>query len=256
MTAGGSAPAPDPLAPDPLVADPLAPDPLALLAGSDAELLFLKGRQPAARLAGRARGLRDGLVEAGVGPGRPVALLLPDSPGLVAASLAALAAGARPQLLDPTADAGRQAAALAEDGAGVLVTYDLQRLIDRSLLLAAERPGLRVGLLRSSEELPFPRNLLAPLLRASGIGQRPAHEAFFRLAPPRRPVDHSVPEPERQLLFSDGAADLAALAAAGGDGTAPLHTRAGFAALLGCLAAGGTFRVAAGRRTDPSASSA
>ncbi|SMF39209.1 AMP-binding enzyme [Tistlia consotensis] len=218
--------------------------PAGLLRQAGGGLEFLGRKLPPARLAARAETLAAALAGRGVSEGATVALLLPDSPGLVAAVFALLARGARPQLLDPAAAAEAQLEALRDGGARLLLTYDLQGLIDRGLALLAERPDLRIGLLRASEELPFPRNLLAPLLRGSGLGQRPAHPAFFRLEAGRG-ARYDRAAAGEQLLFSDGPATFAELLGERPDTTkpAPLHRRAGFASLLARLSDGGRYRI-------------
>lgn len=238
-----------------------AQTPVAFLERCEGSISFLNRTVTAAQLAARAQHLAQALSQAEVGKDHTVALLLPDSPGLIAATFAVLRLGARPQLLDPAASVETQAGAMSESGARLLATYDFQRLIDRGIALTGQLPDLRIGLLRSSEELPFPRNLLAPLLRASGIGQRPAHPAFFRLVPARGRAGMATAGAAR-LLLSDGPVSFAALVSPASDeeerqppdlsGTLPLHCRAGFAGLLSSLAAEGSYRI----KTEVSASSA
>ncbi|MEX0759381.1 MAG: AMP-binding protein [Tistlia sp.] len=240
-----------------------APGLADFLAGAGGSLVFLGRSVTAGQLDARAEALAGALEAAGAAAGDTVALLLPDSPGLVAAAFATLRLGGRPQLLDPTAPAAAQAAALRQGGAMLLLTFDLRLLLDRALVLAGERPGLRVGLLRASEELPFPRNLLEPLLRGGRFGQRPAHPDFFRLAPARRPLpgERKIPE-AATLLLSDGEStfgELLAVAPAAWQerqrptAGLPLHGRKGLAALLACLAAGGSYRIGAGTGPRPGA---
>lgn len=241
--------------------------PAGFLATASGGVEFLGRALTVGHISGRAAAVAAALAQDGVGPGSTVALLLPGSPGLVAACFAVLRLGGRPQLLDPAAGLEAQAAALRRSGAGLLLTFDLRALIDRALaLVAAGEPSeLRVGLLRASEELPFPRNLLEPLLRGGRFGQRPAHPAFFRLTParPRRetlaaaggdPGPTAAAGPGR-LLLSDGEAgfaELLALPPAEAAGL-PLHSRRGFAALLAALRDGGSHRLASRPLGSPAA---
>lgn len=227
--------------------------PSAFLASADGCLEFLGRSLTVSQLATKAETLAGRLAASAPGPGRTVGLLLPDSPGLVAAGFAILRLGGRPLLLDPAAPAAAQAAALAGSGAALLLTYDLRLLIDQALTLVAHLPELRVGLLRASEELPFPRNLLEPLLRGGRFGQRPAHPGFFRVAGRPAPAGAGASAPEAtRLLLSDGEAEFAELLAQAPERQErqpfqelPLHTKDGFAGLLACLAAGGSYRISA-----------
>lgn len=233
------------------------PGPADLPEQDDARLDFLGKPVSPAQLRRRRDPLAAALWQAGLRPAETLALLLPDSPGLIVASFAALRLGARPQLLDPAAAPGDLVGAIASSGARLLLTFDLQVLLDRSLALPPRLPDLRIALLRFAEELPFPHNLLVPLMRGSGLGQRPAHPAFFRLTSRSgRRAGSLPPSPrgEARLLFSDGEATLAALLAAPGQAplaaerpqdAPPLHRRAGFAELLRRLALGERYRIGA-----------
>ena len=235
--------------------DRKAADPNLSLPGlpqpASGQLEFLGRPVTADQLQRRGESLAAALLQTGLQEGDGLALLLPDSPGLLVASLAALRLGMRPHLLDPADPPEALARAIAGGASGLLLTFDLQVLLDRSLALPPLLPGLRIGVLRFSEELPFPHNLLMPLMRGNGIGQRPAHPAYFRLT--SRPAGKGGalphrPSAEPRLLFSDGEASLSGLLAESDAGTEPaetppLHRRSGFARLLRALVEGGCYRI-------------
>jgi acyl-CoA synthetase (AMP-forming)/AMP-acid ligase II len=126
-----------------------------------------------AHLAARTGRTTGALARLGVGPDKRLGLLLPPVPTAATAALAGLRLGAEVVPCDPMQRGEALAARLTEVGAGVLVSLDLTRLQQRWL----ELPGIdrldAVLVDKMAELLPFPRNLLAPLMRGGEIAPLP-----------------------------------------------------------------------------------
>lgn len=174
-------------------------------------------------LTERAARLASVLADLGVGPDKRLGLLLPPCPTAVAATLAGLRLGAAVVPCDPMAQRDVLAARLRDVEAGILVTLDLTRLQHR-LLAAIDSTAIEGVLVeRMAELLPFPKNVLAPLMRGGEIAQLPQDPRWHAL--PRR-LAHAaayerqetaggeVIDPDGRSVdatrIASGAADLAA----------------------------------------------
>lgn len=145
------------------------------------ELDFLGARRSAPQIAQEAERLAEALAARGYTRGRRAALLLPNTPTFLVVVLAASRLGLELLLLDPRADEAALFERLADFKPELLVTSDPAPLFDKVLRLLADCPS-EIPLLveRFTDLLPFPRNLLAPLLRGGAIATLPPEARFLR----------------------------------------------------------------------------
>jgi acyl-CoA synthetase (AMP-forming)/AMP-acid ligase II len=161
---------------------------LAALArsGDATPALCAFGREYTAEaLLHRARRLAAGLQAHGLGDGRRIALALPNIVDVPLLALAGPLAGTRLEVLDPREEAAVLAERLNECRADAVATADIGQLFDRvrgAADAAGDTPAsLPILVARMTEGLPFPRNLLLPLLRGAGLATVPAEARFLRL---------------------------------------------------------------------------
>jgi acyl-coenzyme A synthetase/AMP-(fatty) acid ligase len=162
-----------------------AMDVLEQARGAETAVSVLGRDHSLASLLGRARRLARGLRGRGLGDGSRIALALPNIVDVPLLALAVPMAGARVRVLDPRADASALASQLGDAAADAVATADIGQLFDR-VLAAANAAGrgdaaMPVLIARMTEGLPFPRNLLLPLLRGAGLATVPAERRFLRL---------------------------------------------------------------------------
>jgi long-chain acyl-CoA synthetase len=128
-----------------------------------------------AQLTARAGRMTGALARLDVGPDKRLGLLLPPVPTAAMAALAGLRLGATLVPCDPLARGEDLADRLAAVASGVLVSLDLTRLQHRWLELLDDSALDAVLVDKMAELLPFPRNLLAPLLRGGELATLPRH---------------------------------------------------------------------------------
>lgn len=128
-----------------------------------------------AQLTARAGRMTGALARLDVGPDKRLGLLLPPVPTAAMAALAGLRLGATLVPCDPLARGDVLAGRLSGIASGVLVSLDLTRLQHRWLELLDESALDAVLVEKMAELLPFPRNLLAPLLRGGELATLPRH---------------------------------------------------------------------------------
>lgn len=141
------------------------------------------GRAPALRAFGRAwrydevvarsERIAAALARLDVGPALPLGLLLPPVPTAATAALAACRLGATVVPCDPMRSGEELRERMRDIGAGVMVTLDLTRLQRRWIDLLDETELSAVLVEKMAELLPFPRNLLMPLMRGGEIAAVP-----------------------------------------------------------------------------------
>lgn len=160
----------------------------------DVPALAAFGRVWRAReLAERSARMAAAFARLGVGPDKPLGLLLPPVPTAAMAALAALRCGAPLVACDPLRGEEAIGKELRGLGHGVLVTLDLTRVQDRWLPHLADTELDAVLVDKMAELLPFPRNLLMPLLRGGEIAAVPRDPrtaqlpALIRREPPLAP---------------------------------------------------------------------
>ncbi len=167
--------------------------PLALQAYVDAgrgSVDFLGRTTSAPALAHAGRALAAGLVEAvpgGLGHGDRVAVLLPNSPTHIELLIAADCLGLLLLVLDPREEEAELAARLGARPPKLLITSNPTPLFDKVLRLMRACPAdMPVAVDRLTDLLPFPRNLIAPLLRGGGLATLPPDPRFLRYASLRK----------------------------------------------------------------------
>lgn len=158
---------------------PAPSDLVELAASARGRIDFLGRRSDAATLLQESRALAAGLSSAGLSPGERVAVFLPNVPTLLVALFACAQAGLRALLLDPREDDAVLVERLVASSPSLLLTQNPAPLFDKSLrLLPACPPNMPVVVGRFTDLLPFPRNLLAPLLRGGGLATLPPEPRF------------------------------------------------------------------------------
>jgi long-chain acyl-CoA synthetase len=172
-----------------------------------------------AQLTARSGRMTGALARLDVGPDKRLGLLLPPVPTAAMAALAGLRLGATLVPCDPLARGEPLAQRLSGIAAGVLVSLDLTRLQHRWLELLDDSSLDAVLVDKMAELLPFPRNLLAPLLRGGELATLPRHprtSALPRLlqAEGERPGTLDASDAAGVLRADGSRADAAALTAA------------------------------------------
>lgn len=148
----------------------------------DATALSSFGRRWSyAELAERTRRMTGTLARLDVGPDKRLGLLLPPVPTAAMAALAGLRLGAEVVPCDPQLRDDDLAKSLARIGSGVLLSLDLTRLQERWLAASGALELDAVLIDKMAELLPFPRNLLAPLMRGGEIAPTPRHPGISAL---------------------------------------------------------------------------
>lgn len=162
------------------------------VAGGKGSIDFLGRSTPAVALAQSGRALAAGLAAApprgpGLRAGDRVAVLLPNSPAHIELLLAAERLGLRLLVLDPRVDETELAEQLSAKPPQLLVTSNPAPLFDKVLRLMRACPAdMPVAVERFTDLLPFPRNLIAPLLRGGGLATLPPDARFLRYASLKR----------------------------------------------------------------------
>ncbi len=128
-----------------------------------------------AELTARAGRMTAALARLDVGPDKRLGMMLPPVPTAAMAALAGLRLGATLVPCDPLARGEALAGRLSGVASGVLVSLDLTRLQHRWLELLDDSALDAVLVDKMAELLPFPRNLLAPLLRGGELATLPRH---------------------------------------------------------------------------------
>ncbi len=157
-------------------------DEAAAKMGSRPCLDFLDKHYTFAEVLDLANRVAKGLQEAGVKPGDRVGLLLPNTPYYVAAYFGILKAGAVVVNLNPLY-AEKELRHLVEDsGTEILFTLDVGALYDKVAQLLVTTPLRHAVVCKMSEILPFPKNLLFPLLRFSQLATVPDDDQHIRFS--------------------------------------------------------------------------
>lgn len=161
-------------------ADRAPPSLWALLETARGGIDFLGRRSDAAALRRESEALAAGLAVQGLGPGAAVGLFLPNTPTLLVGLFACVRAGLRPLLLDPRDEEAVLAGRLRDCAPRLILTQNPAPLFDKLLrLLPACPDDSRVAVGRFTDLLPFPRNLLLPLLRGGGLAALPPDPRFL-----------------------------------------------------------------------------
>ena len=157
-------------------------DEAAAKMGSRPCLDFLDKHYTFAEVLDLANRVAKGLQDAGIEPGDRVGLLLPNTPYYVAAYFGILKAGAVVVNLNPLY-AEKELQHLVEDsGTEILFTLDVGALYDKVAQLLATTRLRKAVVCKMSEILPFPKNLLFPLLRFSQLATVPDDDQHIRFS--------------------------------------------------------------------------
>ena len=184
-------------------------------------------------------------------------MFLPNLPLWPRLLFAVLAAGRQPLLVDPRSPPEELEALLTVQQPALIVTIDIGRVLDKLLHLLPLVPQAQVRVARFAAELPFPRNLLFPLLRGGGLASLPDDPRFARLDDGIVTAPSAFPDPDliwsgpltlpggetSQTDLAADSADLKAQARAGQRWLlgVPLASRTGLVALIAALEAGQTL---------------
>ncbi|HWK43232.1 MAG TPA: long-chain fatty acid--CoA ligase [Stellaceae bacterium] len=125
-----------------------------------------------------------GLQELGIGKGSKVGLFLPNCPYAVIFFWAVLRVGATVVNYNPLYAAPEIRKQIIDSGTELMVTLDLTAIYPRLAGMLDGTPLKRIVVCRMADALPFPTNLLFPLLKRSLIAAIPdddRHLSFARL---------------------------------------------------------------------------
>ncbi len=112
-----------------------------------------------------------GFQSLGIGPGQRVGLFLPNCPYFVIAFFAAVKAGAIVVNYNPLYAVREIEHQLQDSGTEILVTLDLAVLYDKVRPMVGTGALKRLVVCRMADALPFPKNLLFPILRRRDLAQ-------------------------------------------------------------------------------------
>ena len=189
-----------------------------------------------AQLTARAGRMTGALARLDVGPDKRLGLMLPPVPTAAMAALAGLRLGATLVPCDPLSRGEALAARLAGVASGVLVSLDLTRLQHRWLDLLDDSALDAVLVDKMAELLPFPRNLLAPLLRGGELATLPRH--------PRAGALPRLLQAEGERPGTLDAGDAAGMLRADGSRAGAADLTAAVDALLDLAGGGGRWLIA------------
>jgi long-chain acyl-CoA synthetase len=134
---------------------------------------FMDQRHSYRDIAGQVERMAAGLQRLGLGKGHRIGLFLPNCPAFVIAYYGALKAGATVVNFNPLYAPHELVHQVEDSGVELMVTLDLKLLYDKvAALLGRGRLG-RVVVCRLAEWLPFPKNLLFPVVRRHERAQVP-----------------------------------------------------------------------------------
>ncbi len=151
-----------------------------------------------------------GLAEMGVGKGDRVALYLPNVPHMIIAYYGVLKAGGICVPTNPLYTERELAYQISDSGAKVLVTLDLDLTLSKVKAVKASAGLERVVVGRVSDFLPFPKNLLYPVVKRKDLAPVPNNADYPRFrdllaAPGGPPPRHeTAPGDPAVLMYTGG----------------------------------------------------
>jgi long-chain acyl-CoA synthetase len=122
-----------------------------------------------------ARGLQD----IGVAKGTCVGLFLPNSPYYLVAYYAVMRAGGTVVNLNPLYSGRELTHMIKDSAASVVVTADLALLCDKILPVQRDTKFGKIVMCRFTDTLPFPKNILFPLVKGKDIARMPDDGAII-----------------------------------------------------------------------------
>lgn len=174
---------------------------------------FVGKRSGGRALLAERDAVKRGLGALGVAPGARLLVFLPNCPAVVSGLLAGLELGLDVGLADPRGSQEvlrRQLEAYRPD---FVLTADLAIALDRLLQIESTASHSQVLVLRTAAMLPFPRNVLTPLLRGSGLARVPELENFHDLRGIKGEAAGAETVPSTHLHLPEGSLSLATLLA-------------------------------------------
>lgn len=118
------------------------------------------------QLGHMARGLAVGLQDLGVKKGSKVGLFLPNGPYFLAAYYAVLKAGGTAVNYNPLYAERELAHQIEDSETDIMITLDLALLYDKAYGMLRDTRLKKIVVARFTDILPFPKNVLFPLLKA------------------------------------------------------------------------------------------
>jgi long-chain acyl-CoA synthetase len=139
---------------------------------------FLGKRYNWALIYNQARQLAKGLQDKGYGKGHRIGLLLPNSPYYLISYYAVLMTGATAVNLNPLYADLELMHLINDSELACLITADLE-LLHTKLMKIKDGTGLReIVMCRFTDVLPFPKNILFPVLKAKDMAKIADRSAF------------------------------------------------------------------------------
>ncbi len=123
--------------------------------------------------------LTEGLCALGVTKGMRVGLLLPNSPYYVISYFAILKAGATVVNFSPLAAPREVKAQIEDSGTEVMITLNMELCQGKLDGLLESTPLEKVIVARMQDALPFPKNLLFPVVKKKEIAPMPADARYI-----------------------------------------------------------------------------
>jgi len=151
-----------------------------------------------------------GFQALGVGPGVKVGLFLPNSPYYVICHYAVLAAGGTIVNYNPLYMPREIVHQIDDSETAIMVTLDLKALYDKVALAMSQSNLRRIVICSLADALPFPKNLLFPIVKRKEIAHPPKDERNIPFA--RLIANEGKPKP----VAIDPARDIAVLQYTGG----------------------------------------
>ncbi|MEX0923541.1 MAG: AMP-binding protein [Rhodovibrionaceae bacterium] len=175
---------------------------------------FVGKRSSGQALLAERDGIAGALAGLGMTPGKRLLLFLPNCPALLAGMLAGLEGGLDVALADPRGEEAALRHRLEAYCPDAILTADLALPLDRLLRLEDAAPGAEVLVARMAAMLPFPRNILTPLLRGSGLAAIPPLPRFHDLQKyAKAKTEAAETAPSAKLRLPEGEVSLATLLA-------------------------------------------
>lgn len=120
-----------------------------------------------------------GLQEMGIGQGDKVGLFLPNSPYYLIAYYSILKIGAIVVNFNPLYAEKELAYQIEDSETEYMITLDLKMMVDKMINMRRETRLRRLIFCKFTDILPFPKNLLFPLIKGKEMGDIPEHRRHF-----------------------------------------------------------------------------
>ncbi len=163
---------------------------------------FLDRRMSYRELADIVRRAAAGFQALGVAPGVKVGLMLPNCPYYVICYFAVLKAGGTVVNYNPLYVAREIVHQIDDSETAIMVTLDLKQLYDKVALALSQSSLEHIVVGRMAGLLPFPKNLLFPIVRRGELARVPSderHVAFERLVANEGRVREVTIDPRRDI---------------------------------------------------------